>query len=110
MGTLNKDLKMPKFSFSSNCRPSLFAYPPKTKVSTSNAPAKVATAVLSTTRKAQDRKKLRASQAGDSMQIDPPKDEKEEKKDEPKEGEKKKKKKKKKKGKKKKKKKKKKKS
>merc|ERR1712232_580520 len=23
---LNKDLKMPKFSFSSNCRPSLFAY------------------------------------------------------------------------------------
>merc|ERR1711879_283665 len=94
--TLNKDLKMPKFSFSSNCRPSLFAYPPKTKVSTSNAPAKVATAVLSTTRKAQDRKKLRASQAGDSMQIDPPKDEKEEKKEEPKEGEEKKEKKKKK--------------
>lgn len=85
---LNKNLKMPKFSFSSNCRPSLFAYPPKTKASTSNAPTKVVTAVLSTTRKAQDRAKkldkLRASQGVD-MQIDSPskKENKEEEKKEP---------------------------
>jgi len=71
MITLNKDLKMPKFSFTSNCKPSMFAYPPKSKVSTSSAPTKVATAVLSTTKKALAKKdsKLRASQS-DAMQID----------------------------------------
>jgi len=87
--TLNKDLKMPKFSFSSNCRPSMFAYPPKTKASTSNAPTKVATPVLSTAKKARKKKldKLRASQ-GDAMQVDSPKNDevKEEKIENPEEG------------------------
>jgi len=99
MITLNKDLKMPKFSFTSNCKPSMFAYPPKSKVSTSSAPTKVATAVLSTTKKALAKKdsKLRASQS-DAMQIDDNKndekktEENEEKKEENKQEEKKKKK------------------
>jgi len=49
---LNKDLNLPKFSFSSNCKPSMFAYPPKVKPPTTTAPTKVQTAILSTTRKA----------------------------------------------------------
>jgi len=88
---LNKDLKMPEFSFMSNARPSMFGYPPKSKPSTSNAPAKVATAVLSTTKKAQakaQRKedvKLRSSQnVQDAMQVDA-EDDKEKKNEEPEE-------------------------
>ncbi|KAG4302880.1 hypothetical protein PCK1_000823 [Pneumocystis canis] len=54
---LNKDLKIPKFDFISNAKPSLFAYPPETKKETNKGPGKVATAVLSTTAKAQARAK-----------------------------------------------------
>lgn len=43
---------MPKFSFKSNARPSLFAYPPEVKPPTTVAPTKVSTAVLSISRKA----------------------------------------------------------
>jgi len=49
---LNKDLKVPKFTFKSNARPSLFAYPPEVKPPTTTAPTKVSTAVLSYSRKA----------------------------------------------------------
>ncbi|QSL66490.1 hypothetical protein MERGE_000870 [Pneumocystis wakefieldiae] len=54
---LNRDLKIPKFEFVSNAKPSLFAYPPETKKETDKGPGKVATAVLSTTAKAQARAK-----------------------------------------------------
>ncbi|KTW26390.1 hypothetical protein T552_02872 [Pneumocystis carinii B80] len=54
---LNKDLRIPKFEFISNEKPSLFAYPPETKKETDKGPGKVATAVLSTTAKAQARAK-----------------------------------------------------
>jgi len=48
---LNKDLKVPKFTFKSNARPSLFAYPPEVKPPSTTAPTKVSTAVLSYSRK-----------------------------------------------------------
>jgi len=44
---LNKDLQLPKFTFKSNARPSLFAYPPEVKPPEVKAPTKVSTAVLS---------------------------------------------------------------
>eukprot|EP01133_Synstelium_polycarpum_P014174 gene14174-16710_t len=48
---LNKNLDMPVFGVKSNAKPSLFAYPPETKPSTSNAPSKIETAILSISRK-----------------------------------------------------------
>ncbi len=54
---LNKDLKMPKFQFRSNARPSLFAYPPAVKPPVTAAPTKAAPAILSTAAKAKARKK-----------------------------------------------------
>jgi 26S proteasome regulatory subunit N2 len=47
---LNKDLKLPKYTFKSNARPSLFAYPPEVKPPAAVAPSKVSTAVLSYSR------------------------------------------------------------
>jgi len=80
---LNKDLKLPQFQFSSYCKPSLFAYPAKIKPPTTVAPTKVATAILSTTRKAkalaQKKEEIRKSTAlpvNDSMDVDPKPDEK----------------------------------
>jgi len=79
---LNHDLKMPAFTFKSNARPSLFAYPPETKPPTVLVPTKVSTAILSTTRKAKARvpskkgglesSSLGASSLGtsDKMEID----------------------------------------
>ncbi|EGG23821.1 26S proteasome regulatory subunit S1 [Cavenderia fasciculata] len=46
---VNKNLEMPVFSVKSNCKPSLFGYPPETKQTTTNAPSKIETAVLSIT-------------------------------------------------------------
>jgi len=81
---LNKDLKLPKFSFSTYCRPSLFAYPPKVKPPATTAPTKVATAILSTTRKAkalaQKKEEKKKASSAEPMEI-----EEEPKKDEPKE-------------------------
>ncbi|KAJ3119597.1 proteasome regulatory particle base subunit [Physocladia obscura] len=54
---LDKDLNIPKFELISNARPSLFAYPPETKLPETKEVEKVATAVLSTTAKAAARKK-----------------------------------------------------
>lgn len=70
---LTKDLKMPKFQFRSNARPSQFAYPEPTKAEAKAAPTKVKTAVLSTTKKAQlkDAKKQEAKkEGGDSMDVE----------------------------------------
>jgi len=74
---LNKDLKIPKLTFISNARPSLFAYPPPTKPPTQKEVEKVATAVLSTTAKAKARakkseKEKEKGQAGEGMDIDKP--------------------------------------
>ncbi|XP_010474073.1 PREDICTED: 26S proteasome non-ATPase regulatory subunit 1 homolog A-like [Camelina sativa] len=49
---LNYDLKFPKFDFMSLAKPSLFEYPKRTAVVTSNTAAKLPTALLSTAVKA----------------------------------------------------------
>jgi len=54
---LNSSLKMPSLGFTSNCAPSMFAYPPMMKEATKEAASKVKTAVLSTTAKAKARAK-----------------------------------------------------
>ncbi|KAG7450628.1 uncharacterized protein BT62DRAFT_991500 [Guyanagaster necrorhizus] len=72
---LNADLKVPKFEFVSNARPSLFAYPALAKPPKKEAAAKVATAVLSTTAKVKAREKKKAAAEGDAMETDEPKKE-----------------------------------
>ncbi|KAJ4841738.1 26S proteasome non-ATPase regulatory subunit 1 A, partial [Turnera subulata] len=97
---LNYDLKVPKFEFLSNAKPSLFEYPKPTTVPTSTSAVKLPTAVLSTSAKAKARAKkeaelkanaekaagaepsssatntgkgkLTSEKDGDSMQIDSP--------------------------------------
>jgi len=63
---LNKDLKMPVFTFKSNAKPSLFAYPPKVQPPQTKAPEKVKTAVLSIAKK----KELRDKKKTDAMEIE----------------------------------------
>jgi len=72
---LNKDLRMPVYSFKSKAKPSLFAYPPPTTPPTTAAPQKVKQAVLSVTNKNAQKKK-------DSMDIDKTEAEKKEEKPE----------------------------
>ncbi|PFH50780.1 hypothetical protein AMATHDRAFT_60431 [Amanita thiersii Skay4041] len=67
---LNGDLKIPKFEYVSNARPSLFAYPPPTKTPKKETVTKVATAVLSTTAKVKAREKRKAAAEGETMDID----------------------------------------
>ncbi|KAK0478260.1 hypothetical protein IW261DRAFT_1482577 [Armillaria novae-zelandiae] len=67
---LNADLKVPKFEFVSNARPSLFAYPAAAKPPKKETAAKVATAVLSTTAKVKAREKRKAAAEGDAMETD----------------------------------------
>ncbi|THV07679.1 26S proteasome regulatory complex, non-ATPase subcomplex, Rpn2/Psmd1 subunit [Dendrothele bispora CBS 962.96] len=62
---LDGDLKVPKFEFTSNARPSLFAYPSATKPQKKETATKVATAVLSTTAKVKAREKKKAAADGD---------------------------------------------
>eukprot|EP01102_Stenamoeba_stenopodia_P013510 TRINITY_DN4394_c0_g1_i1.p1 TRINITY_DN4394_c0_g1~~TRINITY_DN4394_c0_g1_i1.p1 ORF type:complete len:951 (-),score=235.34 TRINITY_DN4394_c0_g1_i1:34-2886(-) len=70
---LNKDLKMPKFSFKSNVRPSLFAYPPEVKPPTTATPQKAPTAILSTTRKVKARaQKLASEKEAEKGKATPP--------------------------------------
>ncbi|GAB2227852.1 hypothetical protein Droror1_Dr00009679 [Drosera rotundifolia] len=57
---LNYDLKVPKFEFLSNAKPSLFAYPKPTSVPTTISSVKLPTAVLSTSGKAKARAKKEA--------------------------------------------------
>ncbi|WOL13194.1 hypothetical protein Cni_G21963 [Canna indica] len=54
---LNYDLKVPKFEFLSNVKPSLFEYPRPTTPPTSTSSVKMPTAVLSTAAKAKSRAK-----------------------------------------------------
>ena len=54
---LQEDLKIPKFDFVSNCRPSLFAYPAPTPAQTATAVEKAPVAVLSTAGKLKSRVK-----------------------------------------------------
>ncbi|KAF9462163.1 armadillo-type protein [Collybia nuda] len=67
---LNADLKLPKFDYVSNARPSLFAYPTSTKPPKKETVTKVATAVLSTTAKVKAREKKKAAVEGDAMDLD----------------------------------------
>ncbi|KAJ3348401.1 proteasome regulatory particle base subunit [Entophlyctis luteolus] len=60
------DSLIPKIELVSNARPSLFAYPPETKLPETKEVEKVATAVLSTTAKANARKKKEDS----SMEVE----------------------------------------
>ncbi|KAJ3870230.1 D-isomer specific 2-hydroxyacid dehydrogenase [Lentinula novae-zelandiae] len=67
---LDGDLKVPKFEFTSNAKPSLFAYPPATAPPKKETVIKVATAVLSTTAKVKAREKKKAAAEGDAMETD----------------------------------------
>ncbi|KAL5221940.1 hypothetical protein ABZP36_026653 [Zizania latifolia] len=83
---LNSDLKVPKFEFLSNTKPSLFDYPKPTAQQTTTASVKLPTAILSTYAKAKSRAKKDAeskaqekaeapqsedaSTASTSMQVD----------------------------------------
>jgi len=67
---LDGDLKVPKFDYVSNAKPSLFAYPSSTKPPKKETVTKVATAVLSTTAKVKAREKKKAAAEGDAMDLD----------------------------------------
>lgn len=54
---VNKDLKIPKFEFTSNVKPSIFAYVPEMKAPEKDKVEMVKTAVLSTTAKAEARQR-----------------------------------------------------
>lgn len=67
---VNADLNLPEIEFTSNARPSLFAYIPPTKPPAAVTVEKVATAVLSTTAKAQAKAKKAKSAESDAMDED----------------------------------------
>ncbi|KAG0273159.1 proteasome regulatory particle base subunit [Linnemannia exigua] len=67
---VNADLNLPEIEFTSNARPSLFAYIPPTKPPAVVTVEKVATAVLSTTAKAQAKAKKAKSAESDAMDED----------------------------------------
>merc|ERR1719354_711316 len=75
---LNADLKMPKFEYRSNAKPSTFAYPVQLEEKKGKEQEKVETAVLSTTNKhKRKRRRRRASSAAtsktsnvESMEVD----------------------------------------
>ncbi|KAG0151044.1 hypothetical protein CROQUDRAFT_651562 [Cronartium quercuum f. sp. fusiforme G11] len=69
---VDKELRMPKFEFVSNTRPSLFAYQPATTPPTTEKVEKVATAVLSTTAKVKAREKTKKDKLNaDEMEMTP---------------------------------------
>ncbi|EGG01079.1 uncharacterized protein MELLADRAFT_50220 [Melampsora larici-populina 98AG31] len=69
---VDKELRMPKFEFLSNTRPSLFAYQPATTPPTTEKVEKVATAVLSTTAKVKAREKTKKDKLNaDEMEMTP---------------------------------------
>ncbi|KAF9201263.1 proteasome regulatory particle base subunit [Haplosporangium sp. Z 27] len=67
---VNADLNLPEIEFTSNARPSLFAYIPPTKPPTTTVIEKVATAVLSTTAKAQAKAKKAKPAETEAMEED----------------------------------------
>uniref|UniRef100_A0AAZ3PE54 26S proteasome non-ATPase regulatory subunit 1 n=1 Tax=Oncorhynchus tshawytscha TaxID=74940 RepID=A0AAZ3PE54_ONCTS len=76
---LNKDLKMPKVQYRSNCKPSTFAYPPALEVPKEKEKEKVSTAVLSITAKAKKKEKERKEKDEDKMEVEVQEAEKEKK-------------------------------
>ncbi|CAO2189289.1 unnamed protein product [Urochloa humidicola] len=70
---LNSDLKVPKFEFLSNAKPSLFDYPKPTTQQTATASVKVPTAILSTYAKAKSRaaKKDAETKAKEKAEVAP---------------------------------------
>lgn len=74
---VNSELKLPKFEFSSNVKPSIFAYVPEIKAPEKDKVEMVKTAVLSTTAKATARQKEKEkekaiAEGGDAMDTDEP--------------------------------------
>ncbi|UZJ51462.1 hypothetical protein CBS101457_000782 [Exobasidium rhododendri] len=72
---LDRDLRIPKFEFKSNARPSLFNYPVTPKKESEKKVEKVETAVLSTTVKSQARQRVKErekarEERGESMEVD----------------------------------------
>jgi 26S proteasome regulatory subunit N2 len=61
---LNADLQMPAFTFTSNSKPSTFAYPEPMKAPEKKDVAKLPTAVLSTTAKAKARQEKKEKEGG----------------------------------------------
>jgi 26S proteasome regulatory subunit N2 len=62
---LNRDLKMPQFSFRSNAPPSMFDYPPALQTEVKKVAQTVVTAELSITKKAKKRAQERGRASGD---------------------------------------------
>jgi 26S proteasome regulatory subunit N2 len=72
---LDRQLRIPKFEFKSNARPSLFNYPVAAKKESEKKVEKVETAVLSTTAKSQARQRVKErekakEERGESMEVD----------------------------------------
>ncbi|KAL2620791.1 hypothetical protein R1flu_000996 [Riccia fluitans] len=61
---LNHELRMPRFEFISDIRPSVFAYPPSIAPATTTSAVKFPTAVLSTSARAKARQKKEAAASG----------------------------------------------
>uniref|UniRef100_A0AAQ4Q1V3 26S proteasome non-ATPase regulatory subunit 1 n=1 Tax=Gasterosteus aculeatus aculeatus TaxID=481459 RepID=A0AAQ4Q1V3_GASAC len=78
---LNKDLKMPKVQYRSNCKPSTFAYPPALEVPKEKEKEKVSTAVLSITAKAKKKEKEKKEKEEEKMEVKEEEKEKEKKKE-----------------------------
>ncbi|EIW86814.1 26S proteasome regulatory complex non-ATPase subcomplex Rpn2 Psmd1 subunit [Coniophora puteana RWD-64-598 SS2] len=67
---LDEELKVPQFEFTSNAKPSLFAYPSPASPPKKETTARVATAVLSTTAKVKARERKKAAADSDIMDTD----------------------------------------
>lgn len=68
---LDKELRIPKFEFTSHAKPSLFAYPPLLQPPTQEKVEKMH-AILSTSAKAKARAKKKSLGGGDNMDVDSP--------------------------------------
>ncbi|CAG08091.1 unnamed protein product, partial [Tetraodon nigroviridis] len=82
---LNKDLKMPKVQYRSNCKPSTFAYPPALEIPKEKEKEKVSTAVLSITAKAKKKEKEKKEKEEEKMEVEGEKKEEEKEKEKKKE-------------------------
>uniref|UniRef100_A0A9J8CK40 26S proteasome non-ATPase regulatory subunit 1 n=1 Tax=Cyprinus carpio carpio TaxID=630221 RepID=A0A9J8CK40_CYPCA len=78
---LNKDLKMPKVQYRSNCKPSTFAYPPPLEVPKEKEKEKVSTAVLSITAKAKKKEKEKEKKEKEEEKMEVKDEEKEKEKE-----------------------------
>ncbi|CAI5757042.1 unnamed protein product [Candida verbasci] len=83
IGVRGSDLKIPKFEINCHANPEYFQYPPKVEEAKEKQPDKLATAVLSTTAKANTRAKRKQSikESDDKMEVDEVKKEDEKKED-----------------------------